>query len=141
VRVRELISVWVLGVGVRSRVGRVGTQSAVEEEGLCTGHRFADGTRLHNLCHLESSRHTCGSSATRRQSMKSTCLGHGFVSRRGSQDLQQMPLNYLRKALAAHGVGAEHARLWQTVGRFWRRHGLVLSGESREPGYRVRDWK
>lgn len=33
-RVRELISVWVLGVGVRSRVGRVGTQSAAEEESL-----------------------------------------------------------------------------------------------------------
>jgi len=28
----------------------------------------------------------------------------------------------------------------QTVGKLRRRHGLVMSGEPREPGYRVTDW-
>jgi len=52
---------------------------------------------------------------------------------------------YLREALAAHGVDADHVRVWQTVGKR-RRHGLVLRGEPRgpgerrEPGYRVEDW-
>jgi len=47
---------------------------------------------------------------------------------------------YLREALAAHGVEADHVKIWQTVGKLRRRHGLVMSGEPREPGYRVRDW-
>jgi hypothetical protein len=29
----------------------------------------------------------------------------------------------------------------QTVGKLRRRHGLVMSGEPREPGYRVVDWQ
>ena len=48
---------------------------------------------------------------------------------------------YLRKALAAHGVEADHVKVWQTVGKLRRRHGLVMSGEPREPRYRVEDWK
>ncbi len=48
---------------------------------------------------------------------------------------------YLREALAAHGVEADHVKVWQTVGKLRRRHGLVMSGEPREPGYRVRDWR
>jgi len=47
---------------------------------------------------------------------------------------------YLREALAAHGVEADHVNVWQTVGKLRRRHGLVMSGEPREPGYRVEDW-
>jgi hypothetical protein len=31
-------------------------------------------------------------------------------------------------------------KVWQTVGKLRRRHGLVMSGEPREPGYRVVDW-
>lgn len=46
----------------------------------------------------------------------------------------------LGEALAAHGVEADHVKVWQTVGKLRRRHGLVMSGEPREPGYRVRDW-
>ncbi len=48
---------------------------------------------------------------------------------------------YLREALAAHGVEADHVKIWQTVGKLRRRHGLVMSGEPREPGYRVEGWK
>ena len=47
---------------------------------------------------------------------------------------------YLREALAAHGVEADHVKVWQTVGKLRRRHGLVMTGEPREPGYRVEDW-
>jgi len=42
--------------------------------------------------------------------------------------------------LAAHGVEADHVKVWQTVGKLRRRHGMVLRGEPREPGYRVEDW-
>jgi hypothetical protein len=31
-------------------------------------------------------------------------------------------------------------KVWQTVGKLRRRHGLAMSGEPREPGYRVEDW-
>jgi len=31
-------------------------------------------------------------------------------------------------------------KVWQTVGKLWRRNGLVISGEAREPGYRVEGW-
>ena len=47
---------------------------------------------------------------------------------------------YLREVLAAHGVEADHVKIWQTVGKLRRRHGLVMTGEPREPGYRVKDW-
>jgi hypothetical protein len=47
---------------------------------------------------------------------------------------------YLREALAAHGVEADHVKVWQTVGKLRRRHGLVMVGKPREPGYRVVDW-
>lgn len=33
---------------------------------------------------------------------------------------------YLREALAAHGVEADHVKIWQTVGKLRRRHGLVM---------------
>jgi hypothetical protein len=52
-----------------------------------------------------------------------------------------MPPDCLREALAAHGVEADHLKVWQTVGKLRRRHGLVMSGQPREPGYRVVDWK
>jgi hypothetical protein len=47
---------------------------------------------------------------------------------------------YLREALAAHGVEADHVKIWQTVGKLRRRHGLVMTGEPREPGYTVTSW-
>ena len=47
---------------------------------------------------------------------------------------------YLREALANHGVEADHVKIWQTVGKLRRRHGLVMTGQPREPGYRVVDW-
>lgn len=53
---------------------------------------------------------------------------------------------HLREALSAHGVVADPVKIWQTVGKLRRRHGLVLRGEPRKPGeareagYRVEDW-
>jgi len=44
------------------------------------------------------------------------------------------------EALAADGVEVDHVKIWQTVGKLRRRHGLLMSGEPREPGYRVEDW-
>jgi len=44
------------------------------------------------------------------------------------------------EALAAHGVEVDHVKMWQTVGKLRRRHGLLMSGEPRETGYRVEDW-
>ena len=35
---------------------------------------------------------------------------------------------HVREALAAHGVEADHVKVWQTVGKLRRRHGLVMSG-------------
>jgi hypothetical protein len=34
-------------------------------------------------------------------------------------------------------------KVWQTVGKLRRRHGLVISGKPREPGYRIenRTWE
>jgi hypothetical protein len=52
----------------------------------------------------------------------------------------------VREALATHGADVDHVKIWQTVGKLRLRHGLVMSGESREPGgareagYRVEDW-
>jgi hypothetical protein len=43
-------------------------------------------------------------------------------------------------ALGLAGVEADHVKVWQTVGKLRRRHGLVMSGAPREPGYRVEDW-
>ena len=34
----------------------------------------------------------------------------------------------------------DHVKAWQTVGKLRRRHGFVMRGEPREPGYRVVDW-
>ena len=47
---------------------------------------------------------------------------------------------YIREALAAYGVDADHVEIQQTVRKLRRRHGLVMSGEPREPGYRVEEW-
>jgi hypothetical protein len=53
---------------------------------------------------------------------------------------------YLREALAGHGVEADHVKVWKTVGKLRRRHGLVMTGEprepgeAREPGYTVSSW-
>jgi len=33
-----------------------------------------------------------------------------------------------------------NVKVWQTVDQLRRRQGLVMSGEPREPGYRVVDW-
>ena len=47
---------------------------------------------------------------------------------------------YVREAHASHGVEADNVNVWEVVGKLRRRHGLVMSGEQREPGYRVEDW-
>ena len=44
------------------------------------------------------------------------------------------------EALAAHGVEVDHVKMWQTVGKLRRRHGLLMSDEPWETGYRVEDW-
>ena len=44
------------------------------------------------------------------------------------------------EALAAHVVEDDHVKIWRTVGKLCRRHGLLMSGEPREPGYWVEDW-
>jgi len=43
-------------------------------------------------------------------------------------------------SLAAHGVDADHVKIQQAVRKLRRRHGLIMSGKPREPGYRLRDW-
>jgi len=50
-----------------------------------------------------------------------------------------MALEPARESLP-HGIEVDHVKVWQTVGRVRRRHGLVMSGAPREPGYRVEDW-
>jgi hypothetical protein len=47
---------------------------------------------------------------------------------------------YLREALSVYGVEVDHVKIWQTVSKLRRRHGLVMRGEPREPGYAVEDW-
>lgn len=47
---------------------------------------------------------------------------------------------YVRQALAAYGVEADHVEIQQAVRKLRRRHGLVMSGKSRQPGYRLEDW-
>ncbi len=47
---------------------------------------------------------------------------------------------HIREALTAYGVDADHAQIQQAVRKLRRRHGLVMSGEPREPGYRVEGW-
>ena len=41
---------------------------------------------------------------------------------------------YLREALTAHRVEADHVKIRQTVGKLRRRHGLAISGEPRGAG-------
>ena len=48
---------------------------------------------------------------------------------------------YLREALAGYGVDASHVDIWQAVGKLRRRHGLILRGESRQPGYALTEWR
>ena len=48
---------------------------------------------------------------------------------------------YVREALAAYGVEVDHVKVWQVVSKLKRRHGLILAGEPRQPGYAVEDWK
>jgi len=43
-------------------------------------------------------------------------------------------------ALTANRAEADHVKVWQAVGKLRRRHGLVISGEARESGYRVENW-
>jgi hypothetical protein len=45
-----------------------------------------------------------------------------------------------RDCLSFAVTEADHVKVWQTVGKLRRRHGLVMSGKSQEPGYRVVDW-
>ena len=47
---------------------------------------------------------------------------------------------YLREALAAHGVDTDNVRIQQAAAKLRRRHRLILSGDSRRPGYRGDDW-
>ena len=47
----------------------------------------------------------------------------------------------LRPLLGECGVSLGGVvKVWQTVGKLRRRHGLVMSGEPREPGCRIMDW-
>ena len=48
---------------------------------------------------------------------------------------------YLREALAVYGVDVDHIKVWQICGKLKRRHGLILKGEPREPGYVVTAWE
>ena len=52
--------------------------------------------------------------------------------------------DYARANLEGSSLGTrlevDHVKVWQTVGKLRRRHGLVIRGEPREPGYRVEDW-
>jgi hypothetical protein len=47
---------------------------------------------------------------------------------------------YVREALASYGVDADHVKILQAVAKLRRRHGLVMSGEPRGPGYKLEDW-
>lgn len=47
---------------------------------------------------------------------------------------------YLREALARHGVEVDGVRIQQAVAKLRRRHRLVLSGETRRPGYTLDEW-
>jgi hypothetical protein len=47
---------------------------------------------------------------------------------------------YLREALAAYGVELDHIGVNKVVNKLRRRHGFVVRGEPREPGYAVEDW-
>ena len=48
---------------------------------------------------------------------------------------------YVREALAEHGVDADHVAIWRAAGKLRRRHGLILRGESRQPGYALSEWR
>jgi hypothetical protein len=57
------------------------------------------------------------------------------------EDLEEVLASGDALGLAGHGADdADHVKIWQTVGKLRRRHGLVMGGEPREPGYRVVDW-
>lgn len=43
-------------------------------------------------------------------------------------------------ATSLQAADVDHVKIWQTVGKLRRRHGLVMTGEPREPGYRVEEW-
>jgi hypothetical protein len=43
-----------------------------------------------------------------------------------------------RDSLASAVTDIDHVKVWQTMGKRRRRH--VMTGEPREPGYRVEDW-
>ena len=47
---------------------------------------------------------------------------------------------HIHEALSAYGVDADHVKIQQAVRKLRRRHGLIMSGKPREPGYRLRDW-
>ena len=51
-----------------------------------------------------------------------------------------MPLSCTSRTLIAHAVNADHVMVWHTVGKLRSRHGLVMTGEPRELGYRVEEW-
>src|SRR5450756_396640 len=79
----------------------------------------------------------------------STCLGVAVRFSRGSSrwlGSAAVPIGRPRarlhasEELAADGVEADHVKVWQAVGKLRRRHGLVMNGEPRQPGYRVEDW-
>ncbi len=47
---------------------------------------------------------------------------------------------YVREALAEYGVEADHLLIQNIAKKLRRRHGLVIAGESRRPGYSVVAW-
>ena len=72
----------------------------------------------------------------------SACAGAILVrfltlSRLGCRPDRKTPPPWASQELAAHGVEADHVKIRQTDGKRRRRHGLLMSGEPREPGYRV----
>ena len=48
---------------------------------------------------------------------------------------------YLSEVLAAYGVDVDHVAVQKVANKLERRHGLVLRGDPREPGYSVQDWR
>lgn len=47
---------------------------------------------------------------------------------------------YVREALERYGVVADHIDCWQAASKLRRRHGLIMAGDPRQPGYRVVEW-
>jgi hypothetical protein len=48
---------------------------------------------------------------------------------------------YVRERLTSYGVDTDHVQIQQVARKLESRHGLILSGEPREPGYVVAAWK